>query len=603
MKRKILWMGLSFLMVATLVLTSCGPTVEEGEVEEEAPAEGEPRYGGELTIIYNWPLTVFDPAVAGRMGIPEPGMLRLTNDTGHIYDWGRGPAGGYGTNEFDFQTNGFNGLGQYEGSDAWGGEWEAVTPTIFRLKIKPGIHYGLNPDSEASRLVNGRELTVDDVIKNYVRYIYTPESYFYPHQTSVSMREGHLDPEDPFVWQSDDWEITCEFPMHIYHSRNRFIVGWRNYIFPPEVWETYGDIHDWRNVVGTGPYMLTDFVEGSNATLIRNPNWWKTNPVGPGKGDQLPYIDTLKVLIILDDSTRLAALRTAQTDWLSSVPLDNALELMESEPDIMYDAYMGEDSMHVDMRTDKEPFNDIRVRQALMMAINYDEIIDDIYSGKAEKNVFPIMREGGPASVQNRLVVAMEDYPPEVQELWSYNPEKARQLLADAGVPPGFKTSINIQNVVKDIDVATVLQRYWSDIGVDVEIAPRERAVMLNEWRNYDAMRLYWGSTAFVYGTWSTYVGESASWVDDPVMLDYFERAEAVLGMDDAAAVELWRDAQPHAQGQVYAIEWPQPYQYVFWWPWIKNYSGELNLDQRDNNISWTPYVWIDEDLKAEMGH
>ncbi|MFC1897450.1 ABC transporter substrate-binding protein [Chloroflexota bacterium] len=622
MQRKILWVGLSFLLVASLVLSSCGGAVEEEAVveeeeeavveEEEATEEQEivvetdkPQYGGTLTQIYNWSLTVFDPAVAGRMGIPEPGILRLTNDTGHIYDWALGPAGGYGTKQLTFQTNGFNGI-EGIGVDhlyipAWAGKWTALAADTFTLEIMPGVHYGLNPDSEASVLVGGRELTTDDVVANYVRYIYTPESYFYPHQTSVAMRSQFPDKTDPFVKKTGEWEITCTFPEHIYHSRNRFIIGWRNYIFPPEVWEEYGDVTDWENLVGTGPFMLTDFVPGSQATLIRNPNHWQLNPIGPGEGDQLPYVDTLRLLMILDESTRLAALRTAKSDFLSVVPLDNALELINSTPDLKYSSYVGGDSRQVNLRCDKEPFSDVRVRQALMMAIDYDGIIDSIYSGFGEKLVYPIMPEGGSASIQNNLRPSFDSLPAETQRLWSHDVEYAKELLTDAGYPDGFRTTMNIQNTSKDIDSATILQSMWADVGVDVDINIQERAVLLATWRNYEAMRMYWSSTAFVYGTWSPYVGENSSWVDDPKIFAEFEKVEALLAFDDPAIVKLWRDMQPYAQSQVYYIEFPQPHEFVFWWPWIKNYNGELNLDQRDNNVSWAKYAWIDQDLRESM--
>ena len=68
----------------------------------------------------------------------------------------------------------------------------------------------------------------------------------------------------------------------------------------------------WRNAVGTGPFILTDYLSGSAATLVKNPDYWATDPVGPGQGNQLPYIDGIQYLIIPDVSTRQAALRTGK---------------------------------------------------------------------------------------------------------------------------------------------------------------------------------------------------------------------------------------------------------------------------------------------------
>jgi ABC-type transport system substrate-binding protein len=83
--------------------------------------------------------------------------------------------------------------------------------------------------------------------------------------------------------------------------------------------------------------MLTDFVPGSTATLIRNPNYWMKNPIGPGKGDQLPYIDEVKILIIKDRSTVLAAFRTGKLDALHgsdyNPTYEEAQEMLTTNPE------------------------------------------------------------------------------------------------------------------------------------------------------------------------------------------------------------------------------------------------------------------------------
>ncbi len=80
-------------------------------------------------------------------------------------------------------------------------------------------------------------------------------------------------------------------------------------------------MQDWRNSVGTGPFMLTDFVSNSKATFVRNPNYWMKNPCGPGEGDQLPYVDGVKLLIIPDPATAVSAFRTGKLDLLSGLPI------------------------------------------------------------------------------------------------------------------------------------------------------------------------------------------------------------------------------------------------------------------------------------------
>ena len=69
---------------------------------------------------------------------------------------------------------------------------------------------------------------------------------------------------------------------------------------------------DWRNVVGTGPWVLTDLVEGSSMTLTKNPNYWSDDEKYPG--NRLPYVDEFRIKVIPEPATRIAALRTGQID-------------------------------------------------------------------------------------------------------------------------------------------------------------------------------------------------------------------------------------------------------------------------------------------------
>jgi len=80
----------------------------------------------------------------------------------------------------------------------------------------------------------------------------------------------------------------------------------------PEAVKMWGDVNDWHHAIGTGPFILKDFVSGSAATLVSNPNYWGYDERYPQ--NKLPYIDTLKVLIIPDQATALAALRTGKVD-------------------------------------------------------------------------------------------------------------------------------------------------------------------------------------------------------------------------------------------------------------------------------------------------
>jgi ferredoxin len=102
-----------------------------------------------------------------------------------------------------------------------------------------------------------------------------------------------------------------------------------------EVVEKYGSMNDWKNSVGSGPFMLTDYVKGSSATLVRNPNYWEKDPVGPGKGNQLPYLDGVRTLIEPDASTQDSLFTTGHVDIIN-VEYDRAQAIKSSCPDAKY---------------------------------------------------------------------------------------------------------------------------------------------------------------------------------------------------------------------------------------------------------------------------
>ena len=151
--------------------------------------------------------------------------------------------------------------------------------------------------------------------------------------------------------------------------------------------DKYGDMKDWKNSVGTGPYMMTDFISSSSLTYSRNPNYWQMDPLHPK--NQLPYPDGYKELIITDSSTQQAAFRTGKIDIMSNMSggltYDDFQAILSTNPKSQYVETSGS---HPALwgRMDKTdlPFKDIKVRQALNMAINKQDIVDSYYKGHAD---------------------------------------------------------------------------------------------------------------------------------------------------------------------------------------------------------------------------
>jgi peptide/nickel transport system substrate-binding protein len=352
---------------------------------------------------------------------------------------------------------------------------------------------------------------------------------------------------------------------------------------------------------------LTDFVDNSVLTFKRNPNYWEKNPVGLGKGDQLPYVDGLKMLIIPDPSTQLAALRTGKADIFStatqSVSREDWASLQKTNPQ-MKDYKFLQLPLQIGFRRDKAdlPYKDIRVRKALSMATDMVSMKDGLYGGEAEILDSPARK------LYTTCYTPLDKLPADVQELYKYNPDKAKALLKEAGYPNGFKAKLTIDSTSLASDMAQTIKAQWIKVGVDVEIQIKEQAVFQQIWtsRSYDDMMMTVNAggnnalfvrTSFGYfrGTNSyniSYVNDPPG--SDPVIEKAFEEELKNINVDFAAIDKIHKDANVYILGQAFLVPTPAPYVHRVWQPWIKDYYGEGPAKL------WLQYVWVDQILKGK---
>lgn len=620
MTRKILWLIVSALMALSLVVAACSqstaapapqpapvtpkpqaapaaPAPQPAPAEKEAakPGADAPRYGGTLTLVTNVDPNNWDPAriITGQ-----------TVDT--VYqqlwegDWARGPAGGYGTKETDWLSdNDIWGLKAGFIAESW--KWtadEAKDAGTLVYQIRRGMHWALNPASEASRLVNGREVTADDVAFNLKRVI--TESTAYLWGRNVELRTANITKTGP-------WEVTIKVPLSSLASAvSRF--GDAVYIVPPEVVARYKDLQDWRNSVGSGAFMVTEFVPGSAITLGRNGNFWMKDPVGPGKGNQLPYLNGFRMLIIPDASTRFAALRTGKVDFMPTVGVDDADQLMKTAPKLQYVASPSNQGRGTPafMRIDKPPFNDVRVRRAMNIAIDFKSILQNVYHGRGQIMSWPYSYVPDYAD----LVFKGPDdpaLPASVKELFSYNPDKSAQLLKEAGYPAGFKTSILLSAASPAlIDYYSIIKDYLSKVGVDLKLDIKDNAVFtsMQNARSQEAITPYTTGPAATWWQMAKISGEltNFSYINDPVINTAVVKIQRTVLTDEKEATRLYKDLmKSYVLDQAYVLPDVIGNVYYFWWPWLKNYSGEYTVGYDDP--IWPQYIWYDEALKKSMGY
>ena len=163
----------------------------------------------------------------------------------------------------------------------------AKQEVVTKVVVRQGVRFALDPNSEASRLANGRQVSADDVLFCMNEFFANPDS-----------QHAKLFPQnrDYKVVKTGPWELTLTLPFKDHLAASMRVLG-LTIIYPPEVYAKYKSaFSDPKNDVGTGPYMISDYVVGSMVSLKRNPNYWMKNPVGPGKGDQLAVYRQCEVL-------------------------------------------------------------------------------------------------------------------------------------------------------------------------------------------------------------------------------------------------------------------------------------------------------------------
>ena len=157
------------------------------------------------------------------------------------------------------------------------------------------------------------------------------------------------------------------------------------FVNAPEAIEQHGDVADWRNLVGTGPFMLTDWVDGSSMTWVKNPDYWGHDEKYPE--NRLPYVDELVRLIMPDQATRISAMRSGQIDYLAHnsngrfATVDPVDSLQRTNPELRVKAFYFTAGESAAFNVTKPPFDDIRVRHAIQMAVDLDTINTTYYKG------------------------------------------------------------------------------------------------------------------------------------------------------------------------------------------------------------------------------
>lgn len=322
-------------------------------------------------------------------------------------------------------------------------------------------------------------------------------------------------------------------------------------------------------VVGTGPYKLDQWDRGRSISIARNDNYWGTEP----------QIETVQVRVVPDAQTALAALNNAEVDLVFDL-LPEQAELVPKSVQVE-----AADFSYVAFNTYKPELADPRVRVAMNLAVDKTGLAETVYQGFA-----------APDQAQN-LTDKMIGFNPNI-EAFDYDPDRARQLLAEAGYPEGFDIQLHVPigRYSKGEETAQFVAGQLTSVGINTE-------VVTHDWSTYRDMGRVKGTEPGAFDL--KYGWNSNEWFDagriqahvtcdgssskycDPLVDQALEKGSSTFDNDarSAAYQQMWAELHTNP----YAI-------YLLQQHYVYGTSARLNWDPRPDDSFLVATMSIGQD-------
>ena len=449
--------------------------------------------------------------------------------------------------------------------------WTQPNETTYVFKLRKGVKWQAKPP------VNGRELTADDVVFSVNHFLTVKgnaNAYMLKSVDKVDAPDKYtvkFTLKEPFVWFLD-------------MLANPHAVA----IVAKEVVEKYGDLKKWESVVGTGPWMLDSYRPNVGLTYARNPNYFQSG---------LPYIDRIEATVDEDNASRMAAFLSGKYDlgWefpgtinrVDWVQIKDTLK--QKRPKLQTLEFASPVMSHISMRTDQKPFSDVRVRQAMSMAIDRKAIIEAVFEGVGAMN--PAV----PAALKEWSVPF--DKLGEGAKYYKHDPAEAKRLLGAAGYANGFPGTMCFTTYGSTIlvDSMQLVQKDLKAVGIDVKIDQKEYGAYIATcfYGKFDSMT-YGPQTGFLepdnflFGQYYPEELKNQSHINDPVVADMLVRQRRTF--DAAKRREIIYDIQRHLAKQQYYVQMPSGVYIAVWEGAIKNYGPNMGYDYGGRLMA----AWLD---------
>ena len=514
---------LALLTALALALAACGG----GEGDDEATGgtgetgeDGEPQRGGVLSMAYASDIDNLNPL--------EMSSFNTHNRIGLVYS----------------RLIGFETGPDLEPSDQvlepdLAEDWEIAEDGLtYTFNLRDDVVWHDIPP------VNGRPFVADDVVATLTAIKERGfQRYMLENVESIEAVDEHtvqINLSEPFA------------PLL------NFMANHHMWILPREAIEGQVDLQN--RPIGTGPFVMVNREPNIVTEYERNPNYYQ---------DGKPYLDGIRLLVVPDQQARTAAFRNGELDLIITSSSPEEIDAVRrTNPDAVYREDLQTGYNQIGMNPAREPFDDVRVRKAVSLALDRQGMGDAIYGG---------------GEFATAVAPALGDWAlpaDERAELMRYDPEEARRLLAEAGLPDGFSTTIMATPAYGE---QTLRQTQWfiedlAQVGIDAQLELVEYATYFgSRWPSVDYDMYLGPQTPFLEpDEWlraQHMTGAPRNWfgISDPVLdemlveqtqvLDREERMELVHDIQRYIATEVVNPIQTWAAALVY----PQH-------TWVKNY-------------------------------
>jgi peptide/nickel transport system substrate-binding protein len=392
--------------------------------------------------------------------------------------------------------------------------WDVLEDgTRYRFKLRPGVTFH-----------DGTPFNADAVVFNFRRVIDPEFEHFFERASSLRTSPlRHL----VEVEAVDDLtvDLVLDQPWGPFLSQlGTFLAPGLPLMMSPQSVVEYGNEGANTHPAGTGPFMVTAIEPGVKVTTERNPDYWDA---------PLPYLDRVTYVVMPEQSTRVFALESGEVDLVTQLSPDNVERLGAAGYPVVKSA-LSNQMWYMAVNMSEPYFQDARVRQAVSYAINREALTDQLLKELC-------IPSDGMAFPTSPLWDDADRYP--------YDPEKAKELLAEAGYPDGIDTKIEVptsgSSMLIPVPMAEWIQRDLAAANIRVEILTHDWVTYLGYWVNglepgvgfnvmswasdYDE---FWGADLFSSGSFG-----NTGHIDDPEIDAAWQNYETAATEEERVAI------------------------------------------------------------------